>query len=75
MNSDGCVVTQREVGSDVASFGEGLREAMRQAPEAILAGEVRDQDAAETAVLGGESGALMLVTTHGRSLIAPSRNC
>jgi len=69
LNSDGCVVTQREVGSDVASFGEGLREAMRQAPEAILAGEVRDQDAAETAVLGGESGALMLVTTHGRSLI------
>jgi Tfp pilus assembly pilus retraction ATPase PilT len=51
------------------SFYEGLLPAMRQAPEAVLAGEVRDQDAAQTAILGGESGALMLVTTHGSSIV------
>ena len=64
-----CIVTQREVGHDTVSFYEGLLAAMRQAPEAVLAGEVRDQDAAQTAILGGESGALMLVTTHGSSIV------
>lgn len=69
IQSAGCVVTQREVGYDTVSFYEGLLAAMRQAPEAVLAGEVRDQDAAQTAILGGESGALMLVTTHGSSIV------
>ena len=64
-----CIVTQREVGYDTVSFYEGLLAAMRQAPEAVLAGEVRDQDAAQTAILGGESGALMMVTTHGSSIV------
>ena len=73
MRADKCVFTQREVGLDVASFGDGLRDAMRQAPEAILAGEVRDRDTAEAAVLGGESGALMLVTTHGKSVTGTLR--
>ncbi len=68
LKNDGCVITQREVGRDVPSFGAGLEEALRHAPDAILAGEVRDQDAARTAILGGESGALMMVTTHGRSI-------
>lgn len=69
IKSAGCVVTQREVGYDTVSFYEGLLAAMRQAPEAVLAGEVRDQDAAQTAILGGESGSLMLVTTHGSSIV------
>lgn len=69
IRSAGCVVTQREVGYDTESFYEGLLAAMRQAPEAVLAGEVRDQDAAQTAILGGESGSLMLVTTHGSSIV------
>lgn len=63
-----CDITQREVGFDVVSFGEGLRDAMRISPQAILVGEVRDRDTAESAILGGESGALMIVTTHGRSI-------
>lgn len=73
MKNKKCVFTQREVGTDVATFGEGLRDAMRMAPDAILAGEVRDKDTAEAAVLGGESGALMLVTTHGRSVTGTLR--
>lgn len=73
MKADKCVFTQREVGVDVPSFGEGLRDAMRHSPDAILAGEVRDKDTAEAAVLGGESGALMLVTTHGRSVTGTLR--
>ncbi|MGE3342286.1 MAG: ATPase, T2SS/T4P/T4SS family [Vicinamibacterales bacterium] len=63
-----CAITQREVGTDVTSFGQGLIEAMRHAPEAILASEIRDRDAAEAAIMGGESGALMVVTTHGQSI-------
>jgi twitching motility protein PilT len=73
MKNKHCVFTQRQVGTDVASFGEGLRDAMRMTPDAILAGEVRDKDTAEAAVLGGESGALMIVTTHGRSVTGALR--
>lgn len=73
MQPNKCVITQRQVGQDVASFGAGLHEALRHAPEAILAGEVRDRDAAEAAVMGGESGALMVVTTHGRSIVGTLR--
>ena len=73
MPDEGCVFTQREVGVDVDTFGSGLRDAMRHAPDAILAGEVRDRDTAEAAILGGESGALMIVTTHGRSIAGALR--
>jgi twitching motility protein PilT len=73
MREEGCVYTQREVGVDVASFGEGLRDAMRHTPDAVLAGEIRDRDTAEAAILGGESGALMIVTTHGRSMVGTLR--
>lgn len=73
MTSKKCVFTQREVGTDVESFGEGLRDAMRLSPNVILAGEVRDRDTAESAILGGESGALMIVTTHGRSVTGTLR--
>lgn len=73
MRDRGCVFTQREVGMDVASFGEGLRDVMRHAPDAILVGEVRDRDTAESAILGGESGALMVLTTHGRSITGALR--
>jgi twitching motility protein PilT len=69
----GCVFTQREVGVDVPSFGDGLRDAMRHTPDAVLAGEIRDRDTAEAAILGGESGALMIVTTHGRSIVGTLR--
>lgn len=48
MTGKKCVFTQREVGTDVESFGEGLRDAMRLSPNVILAGEVRDRDTAES---------------------------
>lgn len=67
------VFTQREVGTDVDTFAAGLRDAMRHSPDAILASEVRDRESAEAAIFGGESGALMIVTTHGRSITGTLR--
>lgn len=67
------VFTQREVGTDVDTFANGLRDAMRHSPDAILASEVRDKESAEAAIFGGESGAFMIVTTHGRSITGTLR--
>jgi twitching motility protein PilT len=61
------VFSQREVGVDVGSFAQGLREALRMSPDVLLVGEVRDAETAETAILAGESGALVIITTHGQS--------
>ena len=68
-----CIVTQREVGYDVRSFAEGMREALRMSPDLMLTGEIRDGEAAEQAIQGGESGSLMLATTHGRSIAGTCR--
>ena len=73
MEREHSVFTQREVGTDVDTFAAGLRDAMRQSPDAILASEVRDRESAEAAIFGGESGALMIVTTHGRSITGTLR--
>jgi twitching motility protein PilT len=73
MESDKCLFTQREVGSDVDTFSQGLFDAMRLSPEALLCGEIRDRESAQMAIMGGESGALMLVTTHGRSITGTLR--
>lgn len=61
------IITQREVGTDVPSFAHGMREALRMSPDVMLVSEIRDQETAEQTILGGESGALMIATTHGRS--------
>jgi twitching motility protein PilT len=60
----GCVVNQREVGLDTASFGEALRRALRQDPDVILIGELRDAETAQTAMQAAESGHLVLSTLH-----------
>ncbi|HET7648162.1 MAG TPA: PilT/PilU family type 4a pilus ATPase [Gaiellaceae bacterium] len=60
----GCVVNQREVGLDTASFGEALRRALRQDPDVILIGELRDAETAQTALQAAESGHLVLSTLH-----------
>ncbi|HLX31162.1 MAG TPA: PilT/PilU family type 4a pilus ATPase [Gaiellaceae bacterium] len=60
----GCVISQREVGLDTASFGEALRRAMRQDPDVILLGELRDAETAQTALQAAESGHLVLSTLH-----------
>jgi len=59
-----CVVSQREVGLDTASFGEALRRALRQDPDVILIGELRDAETAQIALQAAESGHLVLSTLH-----------
>jgi twitching motility protein PilT len=58
------IVNQREVGLDTASFSEALRRALRQDPDVILIGEMRDSETAETAMQAAESGHLVLSTLH-----------
>jgi len=59
-----CIVNQREVGIDTESFNEALRRALRQDPDVILIGELRDSETAETALQAAESGHLVLSTMH-----------
>jgi twitching motility protein PilT len=59
-----CIVNQREIGLDTASFGEALRRALRQDPDVILIGELRDAETAQTAMQAAESGHLVLSTLH-----------
>lgn len=60
----GCTISQREVGSDVLSFYSGLRASLREDPDVILVGEMRDRDTIETALLAAETGHLVLSTLH-----------
>ena len=59
-----CIINQREVGLDTESFNEALRRALRQDPDVILIGEMRDSETAETALQAAESGHLVLSTMH-----------
>ena len=59
--------TQREVGSDTPSFAEGLRRALRQSPDIILLGEIRDSVSASTALQAAETGHLVLASLHSSS--------
>jgi twitching motility protein PilT len=58
------IVNQREVGLDTASFREALRRALRQDPDVILIGEMRDAETVQTAMQAAESGHLVLSTLH-----------
>jgi twitching motility protein PilT len=58
------VVNQRQVGSDVPTFAESLRRALRQDPDVILVGEMRDLDTIEAAVRAAETGHLVFGTLH-----------
>jgi len=59
-----CIINQREVGLDTESFGQALRRALRQDPDVILIGELRDAETAQTALQAAESGHLVLSTLH-----------
>ncbi|KGE20434.1 type IV pilus twitching motility protein PilT [Paenibacillus wynnii] len=59
-----CLVDQREVGSDTASFANGLRAALRQDPDVILVGEMRDLETISAAVTAAETGHLVMATLH-----------
>ncbi|RKY16726.1 MAG: type IV pili twitching motility protein PilT [Planctomycetota bacterium] len=60
----GCVVSQREIGSDTRSFHAALRSVLRQDPDVILIGEMRDKETIETALTLAETGHLTLATLH-----------
>ncbi len=62
----GGLVTQREVGRDVDSFADGLKHGLRQDPDIILVGEIRDRDTAQMALSAAETGHLILTTLHTR---------
>ena len=66
----GCIVNQREIGADATSFGEALRAALRQDPDVILLGEMRDLETIATALTAAETGHLVFGTLHTQS--APS---
>ena len=63
----GCIVTQREVGVDTESWQAALRNTLRQAPDVILIGEIRDRETMEYAVQFAETGHLVLSTLHANS--------
>jgi twitching motility protein PilT len=58
------IVNQREVGSDTESFSKALRQALRQDPDVILVGEMRDFETIQTALIAAETGHLVLSTLH-----------
>ena len=63
-DDQGCIVNQREVGLDTDSFLAAIRRVLRQDPDVILIGELRDAETAETALKAAESGHLVLSTMH-----------
>ena len=62
-----CVVTQREVGLDTDSWGAALKNTLRQAPDVILMGEIRDRETMEHAIAFSETGHLCMATLHANS--------
>ena len=62
--SEQCLIEQRELGADMPTFGSGLKHALRQDPDIILVGEMRDLDTASLAISAAETGHLVLSTLH-----------
>ena len=62
-----CVINQREIGKDTRSFAAGLRAALREDPDVILVGEMRDLETIETALTAAETGHLVFGTVHTNS--------
>jgi twitching motility protein PilT len=63
-HDQGCIVNQREVGLDTESFAQALRRVLRQDPDVILIGELRDAETAQVALQAAESGHLVFSTMH-----------
>ena len=61
---DKCAINQREVGKDTESFASGLRASLREDPDVILIGEMRDRETIETAITAAETGHLVFGTLH-----------
>ncbi|MFJ8063147.1 type IV pilus twitching motility protein PilT [Psychrobacillus sp. NPDC096426] len=62
-----CIINQREVGFDTKTFASGLRASLRQDPDVILVGEMRDLETISTAITAAETGHLVLATLHTTS--------
>jgi len=64
---DKCLINQREIGKDTDGFAQGLRAALREDPDILLIGEMRDADTIETALTAAETGHLVFATLHTNS--------
>lgn len=64
---DQCIVNQREIGTDTESYADGLRAILREDPDIILIGEMRDMETIETAMTAAETGHLVFSTLHTNS--------
>ena len=64
---DRCLINQRQIGSDTRSYASGLRAALREDPDVLLIGELRDLDTIETALTAAETGHLVFATLHTNS--------
>ena len=67
---DKCLINQREIGKDVKDFGIGMKHAVREDPDVMLVGEMRDRETFETAIQAAETGHLVFGTIHAST--APS---
>jgi twitching motility protein PilT len=66
MKNEKCLISQREVGLHTATFHNGLRSALREDPDVILVGEIRDTETATLALTAAETGHLVFTTLHTR---------
>ena len=66
---DQCIINQRQVGTDTESYGDGLRAILREDPDIILIGEMRDRETIETALTAAETGHLVFATLHTNSAV------
>jgi len=64
LTSNKCAIEQREIGDDCPTFGSGLKHALRQDPDVILVGEMRDLETTSSAITAAETGHLVLSTLH-----------
>jgi twitching motility protein PilU len=62
-----CIITQREIGVDTADWGTALKNTLRQAPDVILIGEIRDRESMDYAIAFAETGHLCLATMHANN--------
>lgn len=66
---DQCIINQREIGTDTISYADGLRATLREDPDIILIGEMRDAETMDTAMTAAETGHLVFATLHTNSAV------
>jgi twitching motility protein PilT len=64
-----CLVNQREVGADTLSFGKGIKSLLRQDPDIVLVGQLRDPETIEAALTIAETGHVVFGTLHTNSTV------